>query len=192
VGRYSKAPEVQEIAEKLIEEHHPHLRNETIRYIWRDKHTMSKGKLQLIKPQKVAGLAGWLHLGYYADGDPDRFSDLFVLEVARDTWDRLDAEQRVALIDHGLCHFDVEIPDQGDKDRRLLVRAPDVSEFQAIVERHGPWRPALEDLLKAANQLTIDDQRSRTEPVEDRGGEPSQEVAEDPPEEEPRLKAVKS
>jgi hypothetical protein len=172
VGRYSKAPEVQEIAEKLIAEHHPHLENETIRCIWRDKHTLSKGKIVMVKPQKVSGLAGWLHLGYFADGDPDRFTDMFVLEVPRDIWDRIDKAQRVALIDHGLQHFDVEVPDQGDKDRRLLVRGPDVAEFNVIVERHGLWRPAIEDFVKIGNQLTIDDQAGHREPVEDRDEEP--------------------
>jgi hypothetical protein len=174
MGRYAKAPEVQEIAERLIEEHHSQLSGETLRCIFRDKHTLSKGKPVLVAARKVGGLAGWLHLGYFADKDPDRFTDLFVLEIPKDVWDRLDERQRIALVDHGLCQLDVEIPDQGDKDRRLLVRAPDIAEFNAVVERHGLWRPALEDFIKAGNQLTIDDQPHYTEPVEDRGEEPDE------------------
>lgn len=168
MGKYSKAPEVESVAQELIDKHHTHLNGETIRYVWRDKHTMSKGKPVLVAARKVSGLAGWLHLGYYADQDPDRFTDLFVIEVAKDIWDRLDDDQCVALVDHALCQLDVEIPDQGDKDRRLLVRAPDVAEFTAIIQRHGMWRPSIEEFLKAGNQLSIDDQVPHEEPVEER------------------------
>jgi hypothetical protein len=171
MNRYAKAPEAEEIGTKLIEEHHSQLRNETIRYIFRDKHTNSKGKPVLVAARKVAGLAGWLHLGYHSN-DADKFTELFVIEIAKDVWDRLDEAQRVALVDHALCQLDVEIPDQGEKDRRLLVRGPDIAEFNAVVERHGLWRPALEDFVKAGNQLTIDDQPSYAEPVEDRDGTP--------------------
>jgi hypothetical protein len=167
VIKYVKAPEVQEIADRLIEEHHSQLRNETLRCIFRDKHTLSKGKPVLVAARKISGLAGWLHLGW-ASKDPDKFTELFVIEVPKDVWDRLDEKQKVALVDHALCRLDVEIPDQGDKDRRLLVRDPDIAEFNAVVERHGLWRPALEDFIKAGNQLTIDDQPHYTEPVEDR------------------------
>lgn len=155
VTTYSRAPEVEEVGDRLVEEYHPHLRNETIRWIFRDKHALSKGKVVLVHPRKVSGLAGWLHQGYLRD-EPPSFTDLFVVEVPRDMWDVLDEKARVALVDHALCHFDVEIPDQGDKDRRLLVRAPDVAEFNVIVERHGLWRPALEAFLKAGSQLTLD------------------------------------
>lgn len=175
MAKYSKAPEVESVAEELIDKHHTHLSNETIRYVWRDKHTMSKGKPQLVAARKISGLAGWLHRGYFADGDPDQFTDFFVIEVARDIWDRLDDEQRIALVDHALCHLDVEIPDQGDKDRRLLVRAPDVSEFTVIVQRHGMWRPSIEEFLKAGNQLSIDDQIPHAEPAEDLDDAPEEE-----------------
>jgi len=156
MATYSRAPEVEEIGGDLVREHHPHLRYETIRYIFRDKHALSKGKIVVVAPRKISGLAGWLHQGYLRDESAEAFTDLFVVEVPRDVWDSLDEHARVALVDHALCHFDVEIPDQGDKDRRLLVRAPDVSEFNVIVERHGLWRPALEEFLKAGSQLTLD------------------------------------
>lgn len=169
MAKFSKATEVEDVASELIDKYHTHLAGETIRYVWRDKHTMSKGKPQLVAARKISGLAGWLHLGYYADHDPDRFTDFFVVEVARDIWDRLDEDQRIALVDHALCQLDVEIPDQGDKDRRLLVRAPDVAEFTAVVQRHGMWRPSIEEFLKAGNQLTLDDQVMHAEPAEDRG-----------------------
>jgi hypothetical protein len=67
-------------------------------------------------------------------------------------WTTLSKEQRVALVDHELCHFEVEYPDDDEKQRTIHITGHDVEEFTAVIERHGAWRPPLEDLARAAGE----------------------------------------
>jgi hypothetical protein len=49
--------------------------------------------------------------------------------------------QRVALVDHELCHFGREEDDKGN--RSWVLVSHDIEEFKGIVERWGLWRPDL-------------------------------------------------
>lgn len=154
---YSAAPQVERIAEKLIAAHHKHLATVPIRYVWRDKATRSKGNVVLGKARKVSGLGAHLVHLVRADEPPDEV-DFFVIEIAADMWATLSDAQQVALVDHELCHLGVDIPEDPDKDRALVVRGHDLEEFAAVVERHGLWRPAVETFHAAVSQqLTLDD-----------------------------------
>ena len=79
-------------------------------------------------------------------------NDLFVIEISEEVWDRLRSGGRKALVDHELSHCEIEI----NKDCRvnLAIVGHDVSEFEAIVRRHGLWREDLEEFVVAgAKQL---------------------------------------
>jgi hypothetical protein len=149
---YYVAPEVERIAEKLIEQHHRHLLDVPIRYLWRDKAASSKGKVVLGKARKVTGLPA--HLVHLALKDePPEEVEFFVLEIAADMWQTLTEAQRVALVDHELCHLGT-----AGADERLIVRGHDLEEFSAVVERHGLWRPAIETFHAAVgSQPTLDE-----------------------------------
>lgn len=155
---YWHAPEVEEIAQKLIAEHHSHLAGVEIKCVFREPIAKSKGKLQLGKARKISGLNAHL-VGlarpYDRGDDPP---DFFVIEIASMTWHSLTEAQRLALVDHELCHFDVEW-NENDDTEKLIIRGHDLEEFTEIVARHGLWQPDLENFAKAASkQLSLLDE----------------------------------
>lgn len=124
---YVAAPEVERIAEQLIDEHHHH---------------------------KVSGLPA--HLVHLVRKDePPEEVDFFVIEIAANTWRTLTDEQKVALVDHELCHCITEIPETVDKDRKLVIRGHDLEEFAAVVRQHGLWRPDIEAFMANSAQPTL-------------------------------------
>ena len=155
---YTVAQPVERIAEQLIRRHHRHLLDVPIRYLFRDKAVVSRGRVVLGKARKVSGLAAHLVHLVRKDEPPDQV-EFFVIEIARDGWEGLTEAQRAALVDHELCHLGVDIPDDATSDRKLVLRGHDLEEFAAVVERHGMWRPAIED-FRAAAQLTLEEAMS--------------------------------
>jgi hypothetical protein len=152
---WKNAPEVREIAERLIPKYHQHLelRADEIWYIFREKATTSKGRVTLGKAHKLGGMACYL-IHTSADeinefGDTAEFADMFVIEIAWDEWQALTTEAREALVDHELEHLDIEVTDSGDLKRSL--RGHDVEEFGAILKRHGLWKKDLEHFVEQLN-----------------------------------------
>ncbi|HEV2779102.1 MAG TPA: putative metallopeptidase [Actinophytocola sp.] len=157
---YWRAHEVEKIVEKLVPEHHEHLARTdvTIRCVFRDTAAKSRGWIVLGKARKVSGLAAHLVGLVRKDDLGDDPADFFVIEVPHEPWVNLTQEQRIALVDHELCHFWVALPDDPDEPRRLVILGHDLEEFKAIVERHGLWKPDVKSFAKAASQqLSIDD-----------------------------------
>lgn len=144
---YRHAPEVKTIADKLINKHHRDLRDvkHRIRYVFRDEAQTTKGRVVMGKARTVGGLNAWL--AEPIDGETPAF---YVMEIAEDEWDMLDEHQRVALVDHELCHYAPEVNDEGVW--QLKIRAHDLEEFVAVVARHGMWRPEIEHVVKIANE----------------------------------------
>lgn len=120
---YWRAPEVEEIVGKLLPEHHDHLARHDvkIRCVFRHPVAKSKGKIVLGKAHKIGGLNAHLVGLSRRDDLGDEPADFFVIEIAHKAWEALSEPQRVALVDHELCHFDVEIPDDEDEDRKLII-----------------------------------------------------------------------
>ena len=58
----------------------------------------------------------------------------FVITVAEDTWKKMNMDQRKAVIDHELCHCQIDL------DGKPSIREHDLEEFAEIIERHGFWR----------------------------------------------------
>lgn len=144
---YSHAPEVKAIALDLIDtvEDHADLADVTMLYVWRDKASKSGGRVVLGRARRLSGLNAFLATG---SNEP-----LFVIEVARDTWQALEEFQQRALVDHELCHCGVEWH-QGE--RKLVMRPHDVEEFGGIVERHGLWKSDVARFgSRVAGQLSL-------------------------------------
>jgi hypothetical protein len=146
VTAYSPAPEVERIAKKLIAKYHRHLNGEEIRYVFRDEHANSKGKVVAGKARLIGGFTAWL-----ASSEPmtemqeaDKF---FVIEIAADVWNALGDDQRTALVDHELCHCVIDV----EKSQLGLI-GHDVEEFADVLARHGLWRPEIEAFVKASAQ----------------------------------------
>jgi hypothetical protein len=141
---YRPAPPVAAIADTLIGDHHPHLKDVHIVYLWRPKAASSKGAVVLGKARKITGLNAQL----VAFASPEPLAD-------EDTWETLTEAQRTALVDHELCHLGVDIPEKADKDRKLIILGHDLEEFAAVVERHGLWRPDVETFRAVMGQPSL-------------------------------------
>lgn len=75
----------------------------------------------------------------------------YVVEFNWTAWKDLTAAQRVALVDHELCHC-------GGKDEKgkWVERGHDIEEFTAIVGRWGPWTGNLQQFGRVlSKQLSL-------------------------------------
>lgn len=157
---YRHAPEVAEIARKLIAavaDHHE-LVNAHIVYVFRTKASKSRGHETWGKARKPTGLQAWL-------ANPEQTHDVwsepwpfFVIEIAWDVWQRLDDGQKVALVDHELCHCAVGYSEDGEL--QLSMRHHDVEEFVGVIKRNGLWRESVQDIGRvSAEQLELSFER---------------------------------
>jgi predicted metallopeptidase len=150
--KYWQADDVEEVAAKLIAEHHTDLRDIDIKYVFRDTASKSRGNIVLGKARKVSGLNAAL-VALVGRKKAAEGAEFFVVEIAHDMWTTLTKEQRIALVDHELCHFEVEYPEDAEKERTIHIGGHDVEEFTAVIERHGAWRPPIEELVRASGEM---------------------------------------
>lgn len=137
---YTPAPEVRDIAEKLIEILKPELEAFEIRYIFCSENPKSSGRECIGLARKVVGLNAFLA------GHQEGF---FVMEIGLPAWERLAPEQRLAVVHHELCHFGIS--DEGN----LAIVPHDVEEFTAVAEVFGSWDARLHvfaDALRRGNE----------------------------------------
>lgn len=124
--------EVLVIAREVIEKWHPDLMDASIAFIFRSEAPTSNGRITYgaasrIKPEhQLLGL------------DHD-----FFIWLAQDKWYTLTDAQKMALVDHELCHCTFN-----DKDQAKMVDH-DIQEFACIIERHGFWWPHPERFIEA-------------------------------------------
>lgn len=154
---YSAAPEVARIGQRLMQQYHRHLLKTRVEFLFRSKAGTKGGKTTLGTARKVTGLNALLATPDVVD-DPEGTSEsltFFVIEVASDMWNYLSEAQRVALVDHELCHCKLGINEKGDIVHSIA--AHDVEEFAEIVLRHGLWKPDLSQFIRGvgADQLVI-------------------------------------
>lgn len=133
---FARAPEVAAIGERLIEHFHPHLLGVRVEFLFVSKAPTVGGEKKAGVARIVRGLAAYLADPEQRDGEPDEF---FVIEIWRAHWLKLKAEQRVALVDHELCHCGYD-----DEHDTLSIIPHDIEEHNAIAERHGAWHGGLE------------------------------------------------
>lgn len=187
---FTEAPEVQEIATRLISEvsEHGHLAEAKIAYLFREAKTWrSKGKVTLGRAKKLAGDTRFLAR------DVD-----FTITINAEIWRDLTPAQRVALVDHELSHCGYEYDAKGR--RKWTIEDHDVNEFSGVIRRHGLWMEDVKAFAKAVRevqqQLDIDD-LARQEAAAASGGDIVSEVVARIPEAvreaartDPRLRGV--
>lgn len=132
--QYAPAPEVADIARRLIAAFHPHLHGVRIEYVWVNKPPVIHGKPRAACMRKVTGLYAFLATPGFA-GEPEPF---FVMEVCKPIWDHTPAEGRLALVDHELKHGGYD-----DELDSISIVPHDIEEFDDVVERHGAWHDGL-------------------------------------------------
>jgi hypothetical protein len=138
-ARFKPAPEAGQIAQALISQYHHHLIECDVRieYAFVDEPTKTKGKEALATCRKVGSYAAYL-----ATEDIEEFTHkqdpFFLISVWLEGWNSLAEDQKIALIDHELCHaFAWENPETGEVKISLLPH--DIEEFNVVVKRHGIW-----------------------------------------------------
>lgn len=119
--------EVLEMAQSLIERHHQRLANARIAFVFRDEAQTSGDKEVWGQASKISD-----KLKPHLEAD-------FLIWLAEDIWKHLAPRQRMALLDHELCHCEYDHIE--DKSR---IRKHDIEEFFCIIERYGFWRNDLE------------------------------------------------
>lgn len=145
---WSAMEEIEPISNELIEQHHPHLMTVKIAFLFKQKASKKGGKLVLATASRFPEKYQCLFPSTgpedpNSNEDPPEFA--FLIEVACDQWNLATRTQRVALIDHELCHCMAE-EDPETEEMIYSIVGHDFEEFESIVRRHGCWK---EDLLGA-------------------------------------------
>jgi hypothetical protein len=125
---------------------HDNLRGAHIEPAWMiGKKPDKDGRVTLGKMKKAGELDRELH-GYDA-----------ILIVNAEHWKILNEQQRLALIDHELCHLDVALDPtslepkvDGHGKTCYRVRKHDLEEFRGVIERHGVYLSDIAEFVRAA------------------------------------------
>jgi len=130
---------------ELVAAHHAHLAEAKIALAWRLGAKPDKdGRVVLGLCKKASDL--------------DReLKDLdFVIVLNAEHWDKFSDAQRAALLDHELCHAQVELDEASGEPRTdargrtvYRVRGHDLEEFREVVERHGLYKADLAAFARA-------------------------------------------
>lgn len=142
------APEVEKIADELIPKYHRHLRANDVRmvYLFRDDVPKRSGKEVWGECKRISGLNAFLAGEEREDGSVD--AAFFAIVISKPIWVELSEAQKVALVDHELCHTWSE--ENEDGETVLKIQPHSLEEFAEIVQRHGLWEKAAQQFLKAA------------------------------------------
>ncbi|MDP9075693.1 MAG: hypothetical protein M3N98_16285 [Actinomycetota bacterium] len=159
---YAYAPEVAEIGRRLIAQYHADLLDfgtPRIEWLFRNEAAKKNGKMVWGSASKVGGRNAFLAMPRHeaAEGNPEDVDvePFFVIEIAFDIWLQLSSKQRVALVDHEICHLSVKADDRTG-DPKLGIVGHDLEEFESILVRHGLFRPDLKNFaVVAAKQLSL-------------------------------------
>lgn len=133
-GALQIAEQPAAIGAVLIDAIHTDLRDASIGYAFRKR--MQKGEKIVLATASRAGAK----LEFFSGLD-------LLVQVNWETWPRLSLDQRLALMDHELCHFAMEHTEKGI---RYVTRGHDVEEFERIIGRWGLWKPDLRAFAKTA------------------------------------------
>ena len=131
--KFEPAPDVERIARQLIVQHHGHLVDAKIKYLFRRGPWSSQKRETLGKATKVTGV------NEYLTGLD------FIIMINIEVWEQLNQKERVALIDHELEHCCRE-------DDKYFVQGHDVEDFLAVIRRNGFWTPDLRRVQDEAVQ----------------------------------------
>lgn len=140
------AGDVRAIGKRRIEAHHAHLKDARILYLFTTANRTKGGRTVLGTAQKANPLVRYLSMEAYNE---EEGAD-FIILVGINQWLLLDEKQQEALVDHELCHCDADFDDDGAPLWKL--RGHDVEEFREIIERHGFWKPDLEEFGQVVQQ----------------------------------------
>jgi predicted metallopeptidase len=148
---FSMAPEVEEIARPIVAEYHRHLITFEVRieYVFRDDVPKQGGKQTWATARKVSSLNAFLA----NSEEHEENAPFFCIVVSNPIWNKLKYDQKIALIDHELCHCGAEEVkvEEGKFEVKLSIIPHDLEEFRSVVARHGYWAPDVKAFAKTVN-----------------------------------------
>ena len=103
----------------------------------------------IIFKEKCSRIDGVLQLGRISKASPilevlGERPFKYVIELGYDGFQRLEEEQKLALLDHLLCHVGAT-EDEANGEMKYHSRTPDICYFSENRERYGDWYPILRD-----------------------------------------------
>lgn len=169
---WTAADPVEKIAAKLIREHHEHLIDANICYLFVDPPPKRNGKEIAGRASKIGDK---LNAQLEAYGGPRMVGDQavpvydFLIEISEDHWHARDAAGRKALVDHELMHcfwkwdavvheiVDAETGETREETEKVFkawtTRNHDIEAFDAVVARHGLWTGELANFADVVDSL---------------------------------------
>lgn len=148
-GEFTPAPDLEKIADVLIERHTLYAGECNVVYLWKDKASKSKGKFVAGKCSKPSGL-----LRHFSHTD-------FVIWLAADVLrERTRREVEVALF-HELKHIGHTEPPEDEEKLDAYVEEPallghDYEGFLDELTHYGTTVRDLRPIVATAQQLTLD------------------------------------
>lgn len=149
--RFIPAPELETFATPIIAEHHPHLVDEYVVFMWQETATRTRGQVTLGTASVARGKNGVLYFMNLENCVDEE--QVFVITIAQDTWIDLSPKERKRLVDHELCHCAIRYSKTGDAE--YYIRPHDIEEFTEIIDRHVP--PGEDILIKLGADDPNDD-----------------------------------
>ncbi len=134
---YRSAPEIRDVADEVIEEHHELLEQRGPRIEWiMTRPSSPSGKVPDFKIRKVTGVNAFL-AGARSDDWLYQASPFVAVEVSSLFWAVLvNGGGERGFLDHVVSHLVYDY----DKDA-WVIEGPRFGEFEGVLERHGFWRP---------------------------------------------------
>lgn len=161
--------DVIEIAESAVTDWHEHLIDTALIFLFCYEPEKMHGNYAMATARKVSGReAFWIANQFANDGDRSAILgpfmpviekgfvkpiDGFLITIHEKTWLGLTKKQKLALIDHELCHCQVEEDDKGN--RKLFLVGHDLEEFRAVVRRHGQWEDGIKEFVEEARAAQL-------------------------------------
>lgn len=139
MANYAEAPEVQDIAEIVIGQSHPHLKGARMRYLMSDT---TKSKVILCDPERRYWTSG-------EEEDVEQGADWLVL-VETDEWESLTEKLRVCLVDELLAQCGQTTHEKTGAVRWTKLKG--VTVFPSVLKRRGFWRPEQKAIEEVAKQ----------------------------------------
>lgn len=144
----TRAHGIEAVANPIIDQFHKHLAGARILFLFTTQERKHLTKTVLATAQKLSAIQRYLSSGDEASSDEGYD---FLILVGTTEWQLLTPVQRIALIDHELCHC--WLNEKGE----WTLRAHDVEEFAEILERHGSWKQDVRNFVAVAQQLRLVD-----------------------------------
>lgn len=142
---YEITHEIDQLANRVIDEFHPHLKDARISYLYRTGRWESKGRVELgralVAPPPWKALTGF---------------DVLVV-VNKEVYSNFDEKGRIAQLDH-IFSFISNKAVYSSGQASYQTANPDIYEFSAVVNRHNIFFSNLDALDVSGRQLSLDPQ----------------------------------